>query len=146
MIRVISLSSAILGAMLATTAAGLVLVQQADSPGSSVFPMPFLVLFEWAAMGIAGAVYIVLAELRSDTSQVRGAWGIVGAYVPLILLGAFSIGPIALISAVLLLVPALLLTLRNRLPIMRQLAILGIGAIGNLALLFAFIAIARVVQ
>ena len=145
MVRAIPLSSAILGALFATGMAGLVLIEQAASPGSSIFPMLFLVLFEWAAFGITGAVYLVLTELRPDTSQVRGAWSIVGAYVPLILLGAFSIGPNVLVSAVLLLVPTLILTLRNRLPIIRHLAILGIGTIANLVLLLAFIALARVV-
>jgi hypothetical protein len=146
MIRAISLLSAILGAMLAIAAAGLLLVHEVDSAFASVFPMPFLVLLEWAAFGIAGAVSIIRTELRSDISHLRAAWGIVGGYVPLIYLGALSIGSLALISAVLLFGPTLLLTLRSRLPIMRHLAILGIGAIGNLVLLFAFIALARVVR
>jgi hypothetical protein len=141
MIRAISLLSAILGAMLAIAAAGLLLVHEVDSAFASVFPMPFLVLLEWAAFGIAGAVSIIRTELRSDISHLRAAWGIVGGY-----LGALSIGSLALISAVLLFGPTLLLTLRSRLPIMRHLAILGIGAIGNLVLLFAFIALARVVR
>jgi len=101
MIRAILLSSAILGAILATAAAGLFLVHQAAGSGGSVFRLPFLVLVEWAAFGITGAVYIIRTELRSDASQLRGAWGIVGAYVPFIFLGALSIGGLALISAVL---------------------------------------------
>ncbi len=145
MVRAISLSFAVLAAVFATGMAGLIFIEQADYPGSSIFPMPFLVLLEWAAFGIAGAVYLILAELRSEINQIRGSWGIIGAYIPLILLGAFSIGPYVLASAVLLLGPTLILTLRNRLPIIRHLAILGIGAIANLVLLFAFIGLAKLV-
>jgi hypothetical protein len=146
MSRTISLSFTVLGAFLAAGAAGIILIQQADMPGSSVFPMPFLVLFEWAVLGIAGAVYVSLAELRSDERQLQGAWAIVGAYIPLILLGAFSIGPIALVTAVLLLGPTIFLTIRHGSPILRQMGILAIGALANLVILLTLIGIDRIVR
>lgn len=139
MIRAILLSSAVLGAMLATGAAGEVLIHEFDVSGSSIFPMPFLVLFEWVFLGISGVVYVVLTELRSDMDHLKWTWVIIGAYVPLIFLSALSIGPIVLISGVLLLAPTLIISFRNRSNFMRYSVFFGIGAIGNLVLLFALI-------
>ena len=146
MSRTISLTSAVLSTILASGAAGMVFIQQAGIPGSPVFPLPFLVLLEWALLSIAGAIYVSLAELRADGRQLQGAWAIVGAYIPLILLSAASIGPIALVCAILLLAPTIFVTMRFGSPILRQLGILVIGAIVNLMMLFALIGIDTIVR
>jgi hypothetical protein len=46
--------------------------------------MPSLLLFEWATFGIVGATYMSLSIIRSDASDLRGAWAVIGAYLPLI--------------------------------------------------------------
>jgi hypothetical protein len=143
MFRKLSILSAIIGAGLATAAAGAFLSQQASFNGSSVFPMPFFALFDWAVLGIAGAVYLALAELRPEDHQTKGAWAVLGAYLPLIVLGALSIGSIALVSAAFLLVPVILHTIRYRVPFLRQLGFLLIGAVINLAFLGILIFFSR---
>lgn len=144
MSRIISILLSVTGGILATAAAGAFTAQQANISGSDIFPMPFLALLDWGILGIAGAVYIILAELRSEPRQLQGAWGILGAYIPLILLGALTIGPLALVSAAFLLVAAMILTVRYKAPYLRQLGFLVIGGLVNLVILIALILLARV--
>jgi hypothetical protein len=144
--RTISLSSAVLGAILATMGAGMILIQQAGIFASNVFPMPFLVLLDWAVLGVAGAVYVSLATLRPDARQLQGAWAVLGAYVPLIVIGAFSIGPVALLCALLLLAPTLFLTIRHQVNFGRLLGILAIGILANLTLVLALVMIGRLAR
>lgn len=144
--RAMVFSLAILSALLATGAAGGVLIQELIVAEPSVFPTPLLVLLDWATLGIAGAVYIVLAEVQSDTNHLKMAWGILGAYVPLGLLGAFSIGPMTLIGGILLFAPILLVSIRHRPKLLAYFTSFGIGAFGNLVLLVAFITSGRLLR
>jgi hypothetical protein len=139
MAKTIALTSAIVGALLAFTAASLVLIQEASHPGASIFPMPVLVLIEWGVLGMAGAIYLLLAEMRQAGRYLLGAWAMLGAYLPLILLGAFTIGPYALASALLLLAPTAYLTHRHDIGARRWPGYLVIGALGNLAILLILI-------
>lgn len=143
MSRTISLASAVLGAIWATVAAGLFLIQETEGPGSTAFPMPFLVLLDWAALGIAGAIYVSFVTLRSDARKLQGAWIVLGAYIPLIIIGGFSIGPFALVGALLLLAPAVFLTIRHGGSSVRLLGSLVIGLLANLTIILAFVLIGR---
>lgn len=143
-VRIISVVLALLGAVLANLAAGVLIFQQPDTPSSSLFPLPFLALVDWAALSVIGAVFIILAELKRDVHQLRGAWGVLGAYIPLILVSGFSFGPLALVSALLLLIPTSLLTIRYKnglLPRLWLMVLIGVGI--NWIVLFSLIALDR---
>jgi hypothetical protein len=146
MYRKISIVSAVLGAVLAVTAAVVILIQQAGILGISIFPLPFLVFVDWATLGIAGAVYVNLSTIHSDAHQLQGAWAVLGAYIPLIVLGAFSIGPIALVGGLLLLAPTIHLTIRYGGNFRRLLGILVIGGLVNLIVLVALIMIGQLAR
>jgi hypothetical protein len=139
LVRSITILLAVLGAMIAVAAAGLMLSEEVSFNGTSVFPLPFLVLFEWGVLGMAGAVYVTLSELQWSDHHPQVAWGILGAYVPLIFLGAFSLGLLALISALPLVAATVIMTIRRRLSAFRCLGMMTIGALANLAILFGLI-------
>ena len=141
----IAIIPSVIGAMLALAAASVIINLETEIPGSALFPMPSLLLFEWATFGITGATYMSLSIIRSDANDLRGAWAVIGAYLPLIALGPFSIAPITLLSALLLLVSAILVTTRKRIGILGALASSVIGAVANLIVLLVLIMIGDLV-
>ncbi|MCZ7666953.1 MAG: hypothetical protein M5U34_06885 [Chloroflexi bacterium] len=135
---------AVSGVVLANSAIGILIFQQPDTPGSSLFPLPFLALVNWATLSVVGAIYIILTELKKDAHQLQGAWGVLGAYIPLILVSVFSFGSFALVSALLLLIPTILLSIRykNSLsPRLWLMVLIGVGI--NWIVLFSLIVLDR---
>jgi hypothetical protein len=117
--------------------------QQAALPGSSIWPLPGLVLLEWAAFGVIGFTGILLAENPANLSWFGASWFVIGAFLPLVVLGALSIGPFVLLSLVALLIAALLTSLQLKLSLLPRLKFLLIGIVANLGLLLGLILLAQ---
>jgi hypothetical protein len=113
--------------------------QQASAPGESIWPLPGLVLLDWAALGVIGFTGILLAENPQDLAWFGASWFVTGALLPLAILGAFSIGPFVFISLVALLIAVILTSLQLKLSPLPHLKFLFIGIIANLALLLGLI-------
>jgi hypothetical protein len=109
--------------------------QQATLPGSSIWPLPGLVLLEWAAFGVVGFMGILLAESPYNLSWFSASWFVIGAFLPLVVLGALSIGPFVLLSLVALLIAALLTSVQLKISLLPRLKFLLIGVVANLGLL-----------
>jgi hypothetical protein len=114
--------------------------QQASfaSPGS-IWPLPGLVLLDWAALGVIGFIGILLAENPRNLPWFEGSWFAVGAFLPLVVLGAFSIGPFVFLSLLTLLIAAILTSLQLKISPLPRLKFLLIGTLANLGLLLGVI-------
>ena len=91
--RAIELVLAAFGASISVVLAAVVW-QTESGPGGEFWPLPAIVLLELGVLGIIGLVAIALA---SDASWIRWGsltWAIVGGLGGLMLLAAFSIGPL----------------------------------------------------
>lgn len=115
----------------------------ASTPGESIWPLPGLVLLDWAAFGVVGFTGILLAEDRDEPqarpSRFGASWFAIGAFLPLVVLGALSIGPFVFLSLVALLIAALLASLQLKLSLLPRLKFLLIGMAANLVLLLGMI-------
>jgi hypothetical protein len=99
------------------------------------------VLLDWALIGVIGFL-VTFLSIRMDTSKwLRAFWFCTGAFLPLIILGAFSIGPFALIVFLLFLISAILLLIRRGSKWLESVGFLIIGAICNLGLLLIIISL-----
>jgi len=54
-----------------------------------LWPLPGLVLAEWVLLGVAGFITAFFSLRKKKTGWFRATWVITGAFIPLIILGAF---------------------------------------------------------
>jgi hypothetical protein len=103
--------------------------------------MPALALLEWAALGLVG-----LAAVARDGDARTRRWGLVtwivsGALTALMFVGAWTIGPLVFVAAAAFAGAALLANQRRGRGVLPDLGAFTFGAIGNLGVLFFFIAL-----
>ncbi len=112
---------------------------QVQAGATTLWPLPGLVLVDWALLGIIGffAAFIIFRENLVIWQQV--IWAISGAFIPLIILGAGSIGPFVLIEFGLFMVCSLFLSVQRQPKWLENFGALMLGAIINLGLLTAII-------
>ncbi len=141
--RIVQWTLGALGAGIALTGALGIGASQLDTPGASIWPMPGLVLLEWAGLGLLGFVGLIAEGSWKRTFDLVDTWFVVGALIPLMVIGAFSIGPFVLLSLLAFLVAVLLASVQAKGNWLRYLKALLIGAIANFALLYLFITLGR---
>jgi hypothetical protein len=114
-----------------------------------------IVLIEWILLGLTGFLGIVLDNQRCSSSYEHLSkeqenrkpalnwsvvtWAACGALITMMILGAFSIGPIVLAAVLAFGGAAALADRRKRENIMISFRVLIAGALANLVLLFALI-------
>jgi len=109
----IAIVLALIGALASTAGAALIGLSQIQATGMSLWPLPGLVLLDWLILGIAGILGAFQTVRSADQKWLQAIWLVTGAFVPLIILGAFSIGPFVLITYVLYLISTLILAVRR---------------------------------
>lgn len=119
----------------------LVLGSQMGIPGNSIWPLPGLVLIDWAILGVAGFLTAYLGTKPLPGFWASAAWFVVGALIPLLALGALSIGPFVLICLAFLSASAVLMTIHQRLKGRDIFLNFVLGALVNLGLLLGMIAL-----
>lgn len=115
----------------------------ASAPGESIWPLPGLVLLEWAAFGVIGFTGILLAETPHSLSWLGASWFVIGAFLPLVILGALSIGPYVFLSLVALLTAVLLTSRQLKVSLLPRIKFLLIGIVANFGLLLGVIVLAQ---
>lgn len=141
--RIIQWILGALGAGIALIGALGIGASQLDTPVASIWPMPGLVLLDWAVSGLLGFVGLIAEGSWKRTFDLVDTWFVVGALIPLMAIGAFSIGPLVLITLLAFFLAALLASVQAKGNWFKYFKALLIGAIANLALLFLFITLGR---
>jgi len=114
---------------------------QASTTEGTLWPLPALALLEWGILGFAGFLLARPGDAAPGWPG-RGLWAIGGALLPLGVIGALSIGPFVMLSAVLLLLGAALSSLTRSKITGQDLRWLAGGLVGHLLLLLTFVALA----
>ena len=141
--RIIQWTLGALGAGIALAGSLGIGASQLDYPGASIWPMPGLVLLNWAVIGLLGFVGLIAEGSWKRTINLVDTWFVVGALIPLMMIGAFSIGPLVLMTLLAFLVATLLASTQAKGNWLRYFKTLLIGAIANLAILYLFIILGR---
>lgn len=76
---------AFIGALIALGGSLIVLIDQAQTSGSSVWPLPALVLIDWAILGVRGFLDIYIGRKPFPAFWPRVVWFDAGALMPLYL-------------------------------------------------------------
>ncbi len=132
---------AFLGAMISLTSAFATGISQGRISGESIWPLPGLVLVIWGTLGLAGCLAVTGSLWQWPGKWAWAAWFASGALIPLIILGAFSIGPYVLISFALFLLAAILLGLTKRVGWLVGGSMLLLGGLANSGILWLILSL-----
>jgi hypothetical protein len=128
-----------LGAIVSIGGALLTYSSQAQIPDAPLWPLPGFVLLDWVIVGLMGFLATFLSFRQSSAKWMQVTWFITGTFIPLIVLGAFSIGSAVLIVFLLFVISTFILAIRRRAKWLECIGLLLLGAIFNLILLFIII-------
>jgi hypothetical protein len=135
----VSLALALIGALIAILGSWLVFQNQAQIQGSRVWPLPGLILLDWVLLGILGFLGALFSNKPNGSAWLKGIWFVVGALMPLVILGALSIGLFVFISLLFILAASVLITIQRKGKGLVHLALVIVGIICNLGLSLVFI-------
>ncbi len=142
--ELIALSAAFIGAIICLVGSLAFYVSQIQFSGpSQLWPLPGMVLLWWALLGVFGFIAVYLAVRQTFTGWLHASIFLTGAFLPLVILGAFSIGIFVLIGFLFFLVSMLILALRKRAKLLESFGLFILGAICNLGLLYLMITLGR---
>ncbi|OGN92754.1 MAG: hypothetical protein A2Z71_11140 [Chloroflexi bacterium RBG_13_50_21] len=116
---------------------------QAQIPEAPLWPLPGLVLVDWVLLGSIGFFAVYLCFRHTSVKWLLLAWFITGTLIPLIILGAFSIGLAVLIAFFLFVISTIILTIRQKGKWINSFAWLMLGSICNLGILFIIITLSQ---
>ncbi len=105
---------------------------------ASLWPLR-LMLVDWALLGLLGFVAAFLSFQLCSGGWLRATWFISGAFIPVIILGAASIGPYVLISFGLAMVSSLVLAIQARSKWLENFGLLMLGVVINLGIVYLVI-------
>ncbi len=130
------------GMLFSVGGAVLFFTNQIQLSGASLWPLSDLALIDWAGVGFLGFLSALLAIRSSIKYWLIAAWIAAGALLPLIILGAFSIGLDVLPSLPFVLASAILVSVQKRMPWLDCLALFMLGAVGNLGIILILMILA----
>jgi hypothetical protein len=135
----IALSVSFLGALVSIGGAVLILLDEASITMTPVWPLPGFVLLDWAVLGFIVFLATYLSFRQISAKWLLVAWFITGAFIPLIVLGALSIGLFVLITFLLFVISTIILAIRKRAKWLESFGLLMLGAVCNLGILLIMI-------
>ncbi len=112
-------------------------------PDNPLWPLPGLILSEWVLLGVIGFFVAFLCTRSTNALWLKAAWIITGTFIPLIILGAFSIGIVVLIAFGLLVISTSVYTLRKHGKWLESFGYLMAGSLVNLAILWVIITVSN---
>jgi hypothetical protein len=136
-----ALVMAFIGALIAVSGAWLVFVDQAQVQGERIWPLPGLILMDWAILGILGFIAVLLINRPHGSTWLKAIWFVIGALIPLVILGAFSIGPYVLITFLFFLATSVIIATQIKNKWLEYLGLVLLGIICNLGLYFLMLAV-----
>jgi hypothetical protein len=109
-----SLGLALVGVLIAVVGARLVFQGQAEMQGSRMWPLPGMVLVDWAGLGVLGFLDALLHPRGQSSAWLKALWFVPGALLPMAIVGGFSIGLFVLLSFFSFLASAVMLTIPEK--------------------------------
>jgi hypothetical protein len=130
---------ALLGAIVSVGGAVLVYISQLQFGQTPLWLLPGFVLLDWAILGLVCFLTIFLNIRQYSIKWLEATLFITGTFVPLIVLGAFSIGPLVLIGFMFFLISTLIQSFRQKVKWLKSFGLFLFGLICNLGFLLIII-------
>ncbi len=139
----LALGLAFLAAVISFWGAFATYAYEGQVPNTPLWPLPGLILSEWVLLGLVGFILAYLCTRGASGWWLRAAWIITGTFIPLIVLGAFSIGAIVLVAFLLLAIATSIYSIRRNGKLLESFGFLMLGSIVNLGILSVIITLSN---
>ena len=110
-----------------------------SGPGGEFWPLPALFLLELGVLGLIGLAAIVLDSEENSIRWGSVSWATIGGLGAVMLLGAFSIGPMVFPVVLAFSIAGVLADLRRGRRILENIGLATVFGIGNLLLLLTLV-------
>jgi hypothetical protein len=138
-VDILALILSFLAAILSFGGAAYTYISQAQISATPLWPLPGIVLVDWVLLGTVGFIAAFFSLRKKTVGWMRSTWFLTGALIPILILGAFSIGPMVLIVFLLAAISTFIIAMRLRLKWLESFGLLMLGSISNLLILTLFI-------
>ena len=136
--RVSELALGVFGASISVGMAAAVW-QRESTPGENLWPLPAIVLIELGILGLLGLAAVVSDSEGNSNRWGPLTWAIVGGLAAVMLVGAFSIGPLVFPAVLAFSAAGLLADWRHQRRILENIGVATLFGIGNFLLLLTLI-------
>lgn len=130
---------ATIGAVVCVAGAIVIWQAQSSSVGLSLWPMPALALLEMALLGLAGLIGVALDSGGHTLRWGIIIWAVCGGLTALMIIGAWTIGPILLLAVLAFAIAAVLADRRRQRKVLPDLGVFTVSTVSNAVILFLFI-------
>ncbi len=138
-IDMVAVVIAFLGAIASVAGSVAVYVSQRQFAATSLWPLPGLVLLLWALLGVFGLLAATMSLLDASSWWLKVLLFLTGAFIPLIIIGALSIGSLVMIGFLFFIVSGVILAIRRKAKFLESFGLFMLGAFATLGLLYAII-------
>jgi hypothetical protein len=114
-------------------------ISETQIAGESPWPLPGLVLVDWVLIGSLIFVAVFFNLRKKSARWVRATWFLTGAFIPVIIVGAFSIGSLVLITFFLAVISTFIVAIQQESKWLASFGFLMLGSICNLGVLAAIL-------
>ena len=138
-VDMLALVLAFFGAIVSCFGAVVTYLSQAQIPEASLWPLPGLILVDWLLIGSLSFVAVFFCLRRKSSTWRKLVWFMTGTFIPVIILGAFSIGLMALIAFFFVVISTFIIAIRQGSKWLESFGFLMLGSICNLGVIAAII-------
>jgi hypothetical protein len=145
-VDMLALALAFFGAIVSFTGAVvtyLYLAQIADAP---LWPLPGLVFVDWLLIGAVSFVVAFFCLRRKTAGWLKLIWFMTGTFIPVLILGASTIGILVLIAFLLEMISTFIISIRQESKWLASFINLMLGSICNLGVLAIIILLSNSVH
>ncbi len=139
----IALLLAFLGSAASVAGALAIYSSQAQFAETSLWPLPGFILFLWGMLGLLGFIAAYLTFRVTSLKWLQTLIFITGMFIPLIIIGALSIGTLVAVGFLFFAISTLILAIRKKAKLLESFSLFLLGAICNLGLLLIIITLGR---
>ncbi len=126
---------AFLGAIISFLGVVVTYSSVAQVPDTPLWPLPGLVLVDWLLIGSISFIAAFFSLRRKSTGWLNLIWFMTGTFIPVIILGAFTIGLMVLIAFFFIVISTFIIAIKQESKWLTSFGYLMLGSIINLGVL-----------
>jgi hypothetical protein len=134
-VDLLALVLAFLGAIVSFLGAVAIYSSAAQVSGTPLWPLPGLVLVDWMLIGAISFIATFFSLRKKSAGWLKLIWFMTGTFIPVIVLGAFTIGVLVLIAFFFMVISTFIIAIRQESKWLTSFGYLMLGSIINLGIL-----------
>jgi hypothetical protein len=134
-VDLLALVLAFLGAIVSFLGVVAIYSSAAQVSGTPLWPLPGLVLVDWMLIGAISFIATFFCLRKRSAGWLKLIWFMTGTFIPVIILGAFTIGVLVLVAFFFMVISTFIIAIRQESKWLTSFGYLMLGSIINLGIL-----------